>query len=295
MTDQATTTPEYSDDFAEFERQMQGGAKVADVETATEETPSEDADASESVDESETSKDDEHGAGEDDKPADDDNDKKPGSKRGLEKRFKDLTSQVRELKAALAAKADTGVASPKADTGNNTAAPGEPKAADFDTYEDYVRELSRYTVRQERAAADQQNAANAVLDSWKSRAEAVRTTHADYDEGLAEVNDLHFSDAIRDALLDSEHGPAIAYEIAKDRAEAERIAKLSPVQAIKEIGAREARLQLATSKAQPKTRVSNAPEPITPTSRAAAPRAVRFDDPDVDFKTFEKAANARFR
>src|SRR4029453_2627887 len=75
------------------------------------------------------------------------------AKRGLEKRFRDLTSEIRELKQQLAAKAEPGVASPKAEPES------EPKADDFTEYADYVRALTKYTAtqvaREERVAANQ--------------------------------------------------------------------------------------------------------------------------------------------
>lgn len=284
-----TAEVSYPDDFAAFEAQMQGGkpAEPAAEEETEEETPSEDSGGktpeSKTADESETS--------DDDPEPEKENEEKP-SKRGLEKRFRDLTSQVRELKAALAAKAEPGVASPKVD--HAKAESGEPQTGDFDTYEDYVRALAKFTVREERAAQTRAEQQKTVVDVWTERESAVRAKHADYDDVVASVDDIVFPQAMGEALMDSEKGPEIAYYLASNREEAERIATLNPVAAIRAIGAIEAKLSTPPPAPKPKPKVSSAPEPITPVSKPSATRATRFDDPGVDFATFEKAANARF-
>lgn len=205
------------------------------------------------------------------------------AKRGLDKRFGQLTAKIRALEAQLAAKADPGVASPK------VAKPeSEPKPEDFAEYADYVRALTKYTAiqttREETATASQAQHHRTSVDAWNAREKAARAAHADYDAVIAASDDFEFPvevrPAIGNALLTSELGPQITYYLAQNRAECERIARLDPIAAVREIGKLEAKLSIKpTPETKKPPKLSAAPDPIKPdTGGSHAPSTKRPED-----------------
>ena len=83
---------------------------------------------------------------------------------------------------------------------------------------------------------------------------------------LSEVEHIPVSLAVNNVILDSEHGPEIAYELAKNPKEYERINKLPPLAAARELGKIEARISQASSeKKKPETnKITQAPKPMNP-------------------------------
>lgn len=275
------------DDFAAFERQRQGGdepapAAEAELSEGAEETPQ-----SESAADSET--DEEKGEGE--KPEEK---KKGGFQRRIDKlttERKQLAAENEELKRKLAGEP---AAQPKSEA---TAA--KPKPDDFTSYDDYVEKLAEWTTDQaeakreakrqaQEASRKAEQAQAEVSNVWQSRVKEFAATAPDFEDVLEAV-DTPISPALTQALLDSEHGPAIAYELAKNTKEIERLNTLSPIAVAREIG----RLEAAKAKPAAAKRTTLAPEPISPVTRGKA-SGHRFGDPDMSYAEYEKLANARF-
>lgn len=110
-----------------------------------------------------------------------------------------------------------------------------------------------------REAQRQQETAHA---EFQRRQTAARAVHPDYDEVLL-ASDAPVSAAVEEALLTSEHGPAIMYQLAKRPDELARISALPPLAAAREIGRLEAQ---ASSTAAPKASKSAVRPPAPPTS-----------------------------
>jgi len=252
------------EDFAQYAEYRRTG----ELPKAVEDTPSEvSTDESETgtAAESETADDTEQ---EQEQTERDEKGRFKGKQRGLDKRFHELTSELRELREQnkqLAAKVDTGVASPKVD--EPKAAEGKPESKDFDTYEEYIDKLSDWKLDQkERARAEeyqkrqQQEQQRTAAESWQKREETLREKHDDYDEALESLkipNTAALAD-IREFLGESENGPELLYHLAKNPDEAKRIVELSPRRAIAELG----KLEATISAPKPKTKtVSNTPAP----------------------------------
>lgn len=280
-------TPEvYPDDFADFEAARRGDTPKA--------TPSEDSKESETADESETTDDKEQTDG-DNAEGGEGEDEKPKSKRGIDKRFRELTTKIRGLEAALAAakpESTPEVAKPAA----SAPAEGKPVAGNFETYEEYTEALTLWTIdqRESKRAADQSRkqleaAQNEAAAQWDKRLDAARKQLEDFDELVLENDQVNITDAMKQAIFEADRGPEVAYFLAQNPAEAERIAKLSPVAAVRAIGKIEDGLT-PKAKAAPTTKpkVSSAPAPITPSSRPAANSAKKPLGEVSDFAEYER-------
>lgn len=189
-------------------------------------------------------------------------DKEEKLPKGLKKRFSELTGQIRELTAQLAAKPAAGEVKPGTAPLPvvKAAEPGKPVAANYDTYEEYVEALTDWKLEQRdvlKAAVDAKASQQQVV---KTQVEAARARHDDYDQV---VNDqVPISPAMAEVLVASEHGAEVAYYLGSNPDEAAAIAKLSPARAGAELAKIEASLDLKTStETKPKTATSKAPTP----------------------------------
>lgn len=146
---------------------------------------------------------------------------------------------------------------------------GKPEAAKFESYEAYLDALADWKVEQRLAERDQKSKEETskrerverlqkAREGFEDRAEKFREAHDDFDE-VAFDDAVPVSEAMAEAIFDSELGPELLYHLGQNQKEAARISRLSPFAAAREIGKLEVQLKTPAPK-----RPSNAPEPITP-------------------------------
>lgn len=190
--------------------------------------------------------------------------------------------ELRQLKAA-----DKGKETPKGDSPAHSQpedpAP-DPKDYEFGEADStYIADTARWSARQEFAqmrAKEQLTAElNTIEDGWKTAtaSEDIKTEYPDFDEvvtkGAAEEK-WDCTPLMALGIKSSPVGPDVAYELAKNPAEASRIAKLLPVEQAWELGRIEgkhaARRAAKTAEpAKPAKVASSAPPPPASTSRGA--------------------------
>ena len=189
---------------------------------------------------------------------------------GFEKRISKLTYQAREAERQAAywrgqAEAKGGGA-PQQGAAQPEATDGPPKQESFETYDEYLRALTRHEIRtemaQERQKLTRDLEGRELQGGFEKRVEAVRAKHEDFDE-VAFANDHQVSPTMRDAIMNTQDGAEIAYWLGQHHDESNRIARLSPNHQILELGRISARLA-APPPAPPPRLASTAPAPITP-------------------------------
>lgn len=168
---------------------------------------------------------------------------------------------------------------------------GSPKREQFGTYEEFIEAKATWKAEQ---AADAR-ARKIIEDSkkaeterthqdsqakqqkeWEKHVDAARDAIDDFEDVCAE-SEAPVTPAMQAAIFDSgEKGPLIAYHLAKNPAEAERIAKLSPVRQAAAIVALEEKVS------KPAKAPSKAPAPINPLGKAG--------DAESDFDTTKPSA-----
>ena len=150
-------------------------------------------------------------------------------------------------------------------------AEGEPTLAQFDyDPEKYASAKAEFAAKKtERDLSEKQRVAAQNADrqklasAWEEKVDRAQDKYDDWNEVVGELQpDSPFTVAI----MDAENGDDVAHYLGKNPKEAERIAKLSPLSQIREIGKLEAKL--ASKPVEPKT-PSRAPAPITPLTGAA--------------------------
>jgi hypothetical protein len=177
---------------------------------------------------------------------------------------------------------------------------GEPSPDDFQTNAEYIKALNKYyrdldkaEAKKESEAGKQRETQQKMTTEHGSRLEQFKKAQPDFDDVVADFNDvygeLRASPAVIEAIMTSEYGPNVLYEVLKDHAEYERLTKLSDSAIIREIGKIEARIhnkkEAASSNAQ---KASKAPAPISPLGKGSTPSAKSLNDPGLSFAEYEK-------
>jgi hypothetical protein len=169
----------------------------------------------------------------------------------------------------------------------------EPNPEDFQYGEAdpaYIRAITahttRQTIRQENERQRRATQEQAVAQTWQQRSADFAKDHPDFFERVYS-DDVVITPAMTDAIATSEEGPRVAYHLAQNPDEARRIAALTPIAQVREIGRLESKLaQPVEAKPEPKT-VSDAPPPA-PQARGLRGQFKPPADTD-DFAAFERA------
>lgn len=297
--------------------QLANGGRRAPARQAAEEHADEDEDAGR---DDESGEEDEDEAAGERQPRRDDRrnerrnsaDKRIAQAVGRQRAAEREASALRTRLDALERRLDAGLTQqpPRANNNSNSGDESPPNSADYQYGEldpRYISDLSRYetlkTIREEdtrRAQAQQQHRENA------GRAEMATKFREFESDGLARYDDFAeivtepanrgewaLSPLLASLILDSEHGPDIAYHLASDRKEAKRVFELTPAKQAAWFGQREAVLSAETPAAgNPALRVSRAPESPRRQARGSGSRQPASPD-TTDFAAFERMANAK--
>ncbi len=194
----------------------------------------------------------------------------------LEKRFSKVTKRAQEAEAKAAelearlreveARANP---QPIAQTAN---VDDKPQASQFNDAFEYAEALAEWSAEKalrDRDIAEAQRRAdeerNKVITSWNEKVAKAKGSMPDFDEIVASSTTV-VSDAVRDAIIESDVGAQILYHLASDDEYAESLSKMPAIKALKEIGRLEARFE-AEDKPEVKAKTvtqSKAPAPISP-------------------------------
>ncbi|CAB4152279.1 hypothetical protein UFOVP610_3 [uncultured Caudovirales phage] len=229
---------------------------------------------------------------------------KPKKKGGFQKRIdrfkKQLSEKDQEIEFLRRDREALRAGNPnKDDLPKNEPAKGiidisaKPKSSDFQTHEEYVEALTDWKVETKEKEREQKLKEAKVkteyqksVESFQSKVKSFEKEVPDFQEVLADVDDIPLSFGVQDAILTSDIGPQLMYEIAKDRKELERINSLSATAAAREIGKLEARLAKSESKEETIQKITKAPPPIAPVGSKSSGKSQKSPD-DMDFKEYK--------
>jgi hypothetical protein len=222
----------------------------------------------------------------------------------LEKRFSELTKQRKEAEAR-AEEAERRLAAIEGKQAPQQQAPESNQKPTPDNYRDafeYAEALSQWSaeqallkreqeVKQKEFEAQKQK----VIQTWQQKLEATIAELPDYEDMVASSN-VKVNDTVRDAILESDVGPRILYELASDDDIAEKLSTMSTASALKLIGKLEAKFEKTEEpvKAEKKTVAakSKAPEPIRPLRSTGGVAEVSMDGNDMSYQQWKAARQA---
>lgn len=305
--------------FADYERLRRGEKIEAPAASApaapTEETQKEQKESTDSAtEETEDKESDTEGKSpQDEGESENDEEPKPEAatkkKGGFQRRIDKLNGrnaalqQRLEVLESLLAKNAGGAKSeaPKVDTATASTDEGKPNPDNYNTHAEYVEAVAEWQadkkVEQKLAERDKKaeqarlaDAQKAAAQTYSERVKAFTAKTPDFTEVMADADDVPMSQVMQQAMLESEHGPALAYELAKNPEEAARIAGLHPISAAREMGKLEAKIAARASEAkstEPK-KTTQAPKPIEPVGGAKS-TGVHKTLEDMNFSEYEQA------
>jgi hypothetical protein len=180
-----------------------------------------------------------------------------------------------------------------------TGSDGRPTQEDFETYDEYQEALLDWKVNERLQAhtteqrnrierQETQHAQEQLVATHTARIDQFRSEHSDFDAIVEKGKNLPMTRPMQDSVLNSDAGPALMYHLCQNPEECDRIAGMHPMQAIKEMGKLEARLEVAqsgpTSKAESITR---APRPIKPVGGGVTASSVPLDQ--MSYQDYKRA------
>jgi hypothetical protein len=199
---------------------------------------------------------------------------------------------------AQSGKTQSTAAAGKAVEGNQDA---RPKADDYESYEDYQIALGEYSARKAFAPAfdelkkslgpKTEPEADKIAKAFEKRTKDFVKEHKDYSEAVQSLAGIDVDKSVERAIVESDHGPALLYELGKNPDLAEEIAELPPHRQLKEIGKLEAKIEarLEAKKATP-LKTTKAPAPPNPVGSKSEGKK-QVSDPNVSTIDFFKLRN----
>lgn len=246
-----------------------------DLETQAESEPAEKDQEDETPATDEQAEEDEKEA-EDGEEIKEDKPKKPlkGFKKRIDKLSRRVSDTERERdywkqEAMKAAKQPE--AAQKVDVKPPVSAEGKPKADEYETHEEYVEALAEWKADQRWAEKEAKQKETQIktefqksVESFQAKVQDFAKKHDDYEDVMESVDDIIAPVHVQQLLIESENGPALMYELAKNRDALAKICSLSPLAAAREIGVFEAKISSKDQPKQIKQLTTKAPAPISP-------------------------------
>lgn len=314
-----TQTTVSADDmsFAEYERMRRGEviaeskAPSAPEAKTTEQNPAAESDTAEAEAKEESnedeSKDEDASDEEGDTESKDSEKDRPKKKGGFQRRIDKLNARATAAQAEAEywkqqALKNAGADKPKATDepakAEPKAAEGEPNPDEFETHAEYVKAVVKWDREQADKKRDEdarksqlQTEQERTIKAHVDRVESFKKQTQDFDDVIADVDDVPLSATVQQLLVTSENGPELMYELAKNRAEYERINKLGPLAAARELGKIEAKIASKATTTEIKTepkKQTKAPNPIQPVGNGKGTVAKSIDDPNLSFAEYER-------
>lgn len=228
--------------------------------------------------------------------------KSNGFKKRIDKLNSRLSAKDQELeywkKEALKAK-EIQEPQVKDDVKKETVTDGEPNPDDFETHVAYVKAFTKWELDQrdkdrevKQKEAEAKTAVKTQVETFQSKVQEFKKDKEDFDDVIEAADDIIMSLGVQESILSSDFGPELMYELAKNRDEYERINKLTPLAAAREIGKIEAKLSKSESSEEKKPeakKLTKAPPPMAPVgSKGAGSSKKSIFDPDLPQAEYER-------
>lgn len=227
------------------------------------------------------------------------------AERAADKKIAELRAEFESaLKTREPAKVEQKVAEPQPDTLNEDGSPKYP-LGDFDPA--YIRDLTKFTLEQERNQAniiaeekrqfqEQANQKATLMNSWNEKMGPAKEKYPDLAEkGTELLNgfshlDPNYAEYLSTVLMSMDYGPDVLHYLSNNRDEATKIVNSGAQKATLALGRIEAKfVEEEQTKLLAKPKVSKAPPPPTATARGTGggAQSVPVDTDDLDAFTKE--------
>lgn len=177
---------------------------------------------------------------------------------------------------------------------------GKPKFSDYNDIEAYAEALTDWKLQASMSQVQQQTAAMQTARTYEARLEQFKQTARDFDEVMSEFvedyGNINVPEVIQVAM-ESEVGPQLAYHLAKNAQDFERIAKLPPHRRLLELGKLEDRIvsQQKSTPARETKKISEAPKPVQPVKGSGKVESLDLSDPNLSYSDWLKRREASLK
>ncbi|MCK5132401.1 MAG: hypothetical protein KAR40_09665 [Candidatus Sabulitectum sp.] len=201
--------------------------------------------------------------------------------------------ELRDRLARLEGRSEAGQVPAQEVTPQSSFNKPEPQEDAYETTAEYVKAVSDWQWEKRQTEHDAVSAATAqATAAGKLRSgfdDAVKASdiyerHPDFDEVLEDSGGVFYTDEMEELVLTSESSVDIVNHLARNLGEAEKIGRMTPIQAAQAI----ARLEVKLTKKPTKKSVSKAPTPINPVGGKGG-------EPNTDVSKMSMAELAKHR
>lgn len=174
---------------------------------------------------------------------------------------------------------------------------GKPNPEHIESHADFIEAVADWKADQKlkerddaAARARLENENKQIVKSYHDRVKTFAEKKSDFAEVLESVDDIPASVTVQHIILNSDNGPELAYELAKNPDELRRISELPPIEAARAIGRLESKL--ASNSSEEKTEIkklTKAPKPLEPVGKSTKGVAAKsLDDPSLSQAEYER-------
>lgn len=203
------------------------------------------------------------------------------SKGGFQRKIEKKDQEIEFWKAEALKNKSNGHSEPRREEAKPQDA--APKLEDFDSYDDYIRADARFAAKQEAKEAFEQRdktqreqslreARDKQLGTHRERMQKYAEEHPDF-EALVEESESPFTEAMRDACVESDRGPEIIDYLARNPEKAQAMTTMGITALNREIGKIEASLEKqadSTTTQNPPKASTKAPAPFKPVNAGSS-------------------------
>ena len=178
----------------------------------------------------------------------------------------------------------------------------KPKFSDFNDLEAYTEAVTDWKLQRALAQVQQQSQVQSLAQTYEQRLAQYKAEVPDFDEVMTDFvedyGDMNVPEIVQVAM-ESNVGPQLAYYLAKNTEEVERIAKLPSHRRLVELGKLEDKLsQPKTQKsvAEPVKKVTSAPPPVKPVrGTGKVESSTDLSDPNLSYTEWLKRRQASLK
>ena len=178
----------------------------------------------------------------------------------------------------------------------------KPKFSDFNDLEAYTEAVTDWKSQRALTQVQQQTQVQQLAQTYEQRLAQYRTEVPDFDDVMTEFvedyGDVNVPEIVQVAM-ESNVGPQLAYYLAKNTEEVERIAKLPSHRRLLELGKLEDRLsrpKTTNSVAEPVKKVTSAPPPVKPVrGTGKVESSTDLSDPNLSYSDWLKRRQASLK
>ena len=229
-----------------------------------------------------------------------DSEKPSRPRKGFERRIEKINQKLAQREQEIDYWRSIALKTSQPETVNQVPqATDRPKFSEFNDIEAYTEALTDWKISQGMAQFQAQTQIQSIARTYEQRLQDFKQQTPDFDsvmqEFIADYGDEQIPEIV-EVAMDSEHGPALAYYLARNTEEVERLKVLPPRRRLLELGKIEDRLAKPVAPAvEPAKKISRAAPPVNPVKGRAPIETNDLADPNLSYTEWVRRRQAQLK